>query len=145
MSDERPDDVVQPEPQPEVSRDLGPVTQGGLPVTQAGWLAARTMNRQRTINEEVEQAHIELVGSDKGEEYLKLLNATNHQESITGHTRMDDIYAANMIIEQAAENGSILIKNAKPYAIVKTLNSVIARRYRGLSRKARRDFDLAAE
>jgi len=124
---------------------LGPVTQGGLPTTQAGWLAARTMNRQRTISDEVEQAHVEIVGSPEGPEYLKFLNGINRAQSVTGDLRMDDVYAAQMIIEHAASNGSMLIKNEKPYVIVLKLRSVLARRYRGMSRNARAAIAEAAE
>lgn len=115
------------------STALRPVPQQ-LPATTEAFLAHRKMKERRTINDRVEDAHLKLINN---ETYRALLFAIFDEQAIEASMEIDDVLAAKMIRDQAADLHDEELAAEKLATIVKSLR-VVLRRY-GFSRKERRE------
>jgi hypothetical protein len=87
------------------------------------------------INDQVEQAHLDLIADDQ---YIAFLSAVDNKRAVEGNLFSDDMQAATMIRDWARAHGSLLARE-KLATIIKALR-VVLRRY-GCSRKQRREQD----
>jgi len=103
----------------------------------------RVSKAERTLNDLVEEVHRVLVDDDKlGERYRSLLRAVYDAHAVEGSLAADNVLAAMMIRDKAAEMRSTEIVSEKLAIISMSLN-VVLRRYKS-SRKERRQM-LAGE
>src|SRR5215472_132243 len=96
-----------------------------LPTTREGLLAQRKTNRQRTLNDYTEEAHVTLWENEK---YRAYLNAVNHAQAVEGSMRADDFFAVLMIREWAnGQEGYTPLKTEKAQSILESLKVVMKR------------------
>jgi len=95
----------------------------------------RFLKQERTINDIVEEAHRNLIESDKSQVYLRFLYAVHDTQAVEGTMAIDNVEAARMIREYARDNGGHELAQEKLGTIVRSLN-VVLKRYHA-SRKER--------
>lgn len=101
-----------------------------VPRDIADWV--RIVKARPTVNAMVEEIHKRLIVN---ETYVRLLDATVHEQSVEGSIVVDDTIAAQMIRAEAVLIDSPL-KNEKISTIIKSLRQVL--KWYGLSRYQRR-------
>jgi hypothetical protein len=106
-----------------------------LPSSVNDLLAQRKTLRTRTLNDDVDEIHLKLW--DKPE-YRNYFVAIWREDTREGSFIADDIMAATMIRDFAADAKLPLAANSKLAAIVRSLH-VVTRRY-GISRKERQSL-----
>jgi hypothetical protein len=116
-----------------VNRPLPPA----LPETAADLLGLRKSQTRRTLNDQIEEIHLALYDTD--EKYTEYLYAVYDEQAIEGSLAADNFKAAEIIREYARKKESIEVARQKLATIVKCLN-VVLRRYKGMSRKERRNM-----
>jgi hypothetical protein len=105
-----------------------------LPATAEDHLQHRIMQTQRTLNDMVEETHLQLIEDDKYRDYL---NAVWDEQAVEGSLSADNIMAATMIRTKAVKMGNAILAREKLATISKSLG-VVLRRYE-FSRKQRRN------
>jgi hypothetical protein len=103
-----------------------------LPTSRAALIAQRKTPIERTLNDRVEQYHLDL-WDDK--QYRRFLDATSDEDTAEGSLAADNLEAANMIRMAALNTKDEILGEKKKATIVKALN-VVLRRYR-ISRQER--------
>ena len=96
-------------------------------------IAQRRVPIERTLNDRVEQYHLQLC---ENAEYQAFLDATSDEDTVEGSQAADNLEAASMIRKAALDAGDTIVGRKKKVTIVIALN-VVLRRYR-ISRKERR-------
>ena len=124
---------------------VGSIQKLPLPATRDAMIAQRTMLPHKTLNDYVDEIHIELWSVEKdvvqdGETvtvfpYRELLDAVSDEDAVEGSLAIDNAKAAEMIRDYAIEHGISYVSKKKLMTIVKSLN-VVMRRYH-MSRKER--------
>lgn len=97
------------------------------------WVRKSPFNR--TLNDLVEEIHIELVNSN--ENYRKFLDAVYDEQAVEGSLVADNLEAARIIREAALKERKVAVSNQKLATLSKALNLVL-KRY-NQSRKDRRN------
>jgi hypothetical protein len=103
-----------------------------LPQNRASLIAQRKTPLERTLNDRVEQYHLNL-WDDK--QYRRFLDATSDEDTAEGSLAADNLEAANMIRMAALNANDDYVGTKKKATLVKSLN-VVLRRYR-ISRQER--------
>jgi hypothetical protein len=107
-----------------------------LPRTREEWIAKRNTNIKRTLNDMVEEIHLQLTGDNDYDRYLR---AVYDEQAKEGSLAADNIFAAKLIREKATElNPNCQLAEEKAATISKALG-VVLRRYNE-SRKERRNM-----
>ena len=97
-----------------------------LPTKASEW--QRKVKDRRTINDYVTELHLELVDDDKvNTRYLAYLEGVDSGSFVEGSEEADDLFAAVMIRERAAEKQITLVANATAWAIRRSLKVALAR------------------
>jgi hypothetical protein len=105
-----------------------------VPTERSNWI--RKTDFKRTINDMVEDLHLELV--ETSDEYRGFLDAVWDEQAIEGSLAADNTMAAQLIRAEAVRRNVPQIATAKLATIVKALN-IVLRRY-GVSRNDRRNM-----
>jgi hypothetical protein len=109
-----------------------------LPATVDGW--ERFITTHRTINDEVESIHLQLLDDqNRREHYTKLLFAVYDEQAVEGSLSCDNCLAAMLIRDVAQENGENHPLTREKLATISKALGVVMRRYHQ-SRKERRDM-----
>jgi hypothetical protein len=110
-----------------------------LPVNLAALIEQRKRPLVRSLNDDVEQAHLALWDHPNyGERYRSLTLALWNPQAVEGATIIDDHEAARLIRDYAKENNLVGIGRCNLQSIHLSLG-VVKRRYR-LDRKYRRNL-----
>jgi hypothetical protein len=122
---------------PAIEKQLKP-RPPALPATIDGW--ERFVTTHRTINDEVESIHLQLLDDEnQRDRYTQLLWAVYDEQAQEGSLSCDNCLAAMLIRDTARElNASHPLTREKLATISKSLG-VVLRRYRQ-SRRERRDM-----
>ena len=108
-----------------------------LPADIKEW--TRFAKQERTLNDLVEDLHVELVEDEK---YRALLRAVYDAHAVEGSLAADNVLAAQMIRNLAKERNSEIQK--EKLAVINMALGVVLRRYRA-SRKQRRNMVAGEE
>jgi hypothetical protein len=107
-----------------------------LPSTTADLLASRKINAERTLNDHVEDLHVQLWEDAK---YKRLLYAVYDEQAVEGSLSADNILAAMRIRAEAINRfGKDSIVATEKLATISKSLGVVLRRY-NQSRKERRN------
>lgn len=111
----------------ESSRDVGnrQLPSIPLPRTTEEMIARRVFTRRRTLNDFVEDIHLELWEVSK--EYMDYLDAVYDAEAVEGSRAADDLKAAECIRSYARKNDIGEVAGKKLATLVKALNVVLAK------------------
>jgi hypothetical protein len=109
-----------------------------LPATVDGW--ERFITTHRTINDEVESIHIQLLSDeDQREHYQRLLWAVYDQQAVEGSLSCDNCLAAMVIRDTARKSNEHHPLVSEKLATISMALGVVLRRYHQ-SRKERRNM-----
>jgi len=104
-----------------------------LPKTREALLKQRVTDRRRTLNDYVDEIHVELWETNT--EYMRLLDAVDDAGTVEGSMSIDTVRAAEIIRAHAKKNGIAYAAEQRLASLVRSLN-VVLKRYR-MSRKER--------
>jgi hypothetical protein len=105
-----------------------------LPDTVEEFKQWRETKPRRTLNDFVEQLHLELYNNQR---YFKLLDGTTDEDTVEGSCGADNVLAAMMLRDLAKEKAIKEVAEKKIATIVKSLGVVLSR-YKA-TRKQRRN------
>lgn len=111
-----------------------------LPTNPADWI--KKIQHKKSLNDMVDEAFDRLLNNKdmvKRERFISYLEAVWDEQAIEGSLAADNLEAAAMIRQEAADNGPADLAKEKKATIVKAMN-VILRRFDGLSRVERRNM-----
>ena len=103
-----------------------------LPTTKEELVSRKTMLAQPTLNDHVDNIHLQLWAED---DYRSLLDAVSDEDAVEGSCAIDNYKAAERIREYGRRHDNTYVAKKKLATIVKALN-VVLRRYH-ISRKER--------
>ena len=109
-------------------------TEIALPVTVASLIEQRKSKTKRTLNDLVDDIHLQLY---EDADYRRYIDAVMNSQAAEGSLICDDIAASYMIRDKARELGSKYVASQNT-ATLRTALQVVLRRY-GISRKERRE------
>lgn len=107
-----------------------------LPVTVSDWQKKRVIKTKRTLNDYVEDVHLNLLEDDgkDGELYRRYLYATYDVQAVEGSLAADNIKAAEVIRDTAGNENPV---KTEKLATISMALGVVLRRYEE-DRKSRR-------
>lgn len=95
-----------------------------LPATTAEFLERRKSQINRSLNDLVEELHLQLFENEK---YRGFLEATYNEDALEGSLHADDHEAARILRLHAREVNCVQVKDKKIATIAKVLNKVLAK------------------